>query len=103
MSSEGRHIQYAQSLLNPAFECRTGQWYAQRSLWRSPYSGSGRDKGRVSSLLRDIDLNRRAIAPPSHLDSLTVVRRVLAVARARRWRGWRREKERKMRGNSPIL
>ncbi|MCY4345272.1 MAG: hypothetical protein OXC17_00575 [Aestuariivita sp.] len=43
------------------------------------------------------------MAPPSHLDALTVVRRVLAVARARRWRAWWREKVREIRGNEPIL
>ncbi|MCY4151339.1 MAG: hypothetical protein OXE94_03770 [Aestuariivita sp.] len=57
----------------------------------------------MSSLLRHLGLNRRATAPPSHLNALTVLRGVLAVARARRWRARRREKVREIRGNEPIL
>ncbi|MCY4152723.1 MAG: hypothetical protein OXE94_10875, partial [Aestuariivita sp.] len=64
---------------------------------------SRRDEGCVSSLLRHLGLNCRATAPPSDLDTLTVVRRVLVVARARRWRARRREKVQEIRGNEPIL
>ncbi|MCY4203858.1 MAG: hypothetical protein OXD38_14850, partial [Aestuariivita sp.] len=54
-------------------------------------------------LLRHLGLNRRATAPPSHLDALPVLRGVLAVARARRWRAWQKEKVREIRGNELIL
>ncbi|MCY4151392.1 MAG: hypothetical protein OXE94_04045, partial [Aestuariivita sp.] len=37
------------------------------------------------------------------LDALTVVCRVLAVARARHWRARWREKVQEIRGNEPIL
>ncbi|MCY4153503.1 MAG: hypothetical protein OXE94_14900 [Aestuariivita sp.] len=57
----------------------------------------------MSSLLRHLGLNRRATAPPSPLDAVTVVYRVLAVARAQRWRARWKEKVQEIRGNEPIL